>query len=339
MSRTWLFSMVLAALAVTAGGALEAQRNNRLIDANTYGDKFSTGGFGVSVSTALQIDGDLYRGTPVPTGTPGVSTLGRGPTVKRDESVLGLGLNYQFGSSSDVMGANLYLSINSYSIDTVGPTQLATGLPAPGGITTFAATTSRLGFNFIWNPVKSLNRNIIEGGEPAFDADPKQKFGFSMFFGPSLTLMSGDLNALNGLATLGIDVGVAFDIPLGDANEFNLAPSTWLETNYHFSGDVQPSIFNSTETRPLGVGNNDGVVVRSHTLIPPFAWNIGADFVWRPRFGDNQENNRWRFAAGAYFNIPFAFNNFFAEDAGDAYKTDGDGASYLTLSLSFAYVW
>lgn len=338
MSRTWLSSMVLAALVVAAGTALEAQRTSRVIDTNTYGDKFSTGGFGVAVWTALQIDGDLYRGTPVPTDTPGVSALGRGVDVKRDEGVTGIGLNWQFGSSSEVMGVNAFLHINNYTIDTVAPTSAVTGLPG-AGVTSFSSTVSKFGFNIIWNPIKSLERSTIDRGEPLFDASKTERFGFSAFFGPNLSFLSGDLNDLNGVAALGFDFGVLFDIPLGDANEFNLAPSFWFETNYHFSGDAQRSIFNSTETRPTGVGQNNGVVVRSHTLVPSFAWNLGADFVWRPRFGDNQENNHWRFAAGAYLNVPFAFNNFFAEDPGDAYKTDGDGSTYLTIALSFAYVW
>jgi len=338
MSRTWLSSMVLAALVVAAGTALEAQRTSRVIDTNTYGDKFSTGGFGVAVWTALQIDGDLYRGTPVPTDTPGVSALGRGVDVKRDEGVTGIGLNWQFGSSSEVMGVNAFIHINNYTIDTVAPTSAVTGLPG-AGVTSFSSTVSKFGFNIIWNPIKSLERSTIDRGDPLFDASKTERFGFSAFFGPNLSFLSGDLNDLNGVAALGFDFGVLFDIPLGDANEFNLAPSFWFETNYHFSGDAQRSIFNSTETRPTGVGQNNGVVVRSHTLVPSFAWNLGADFVWRPRFGDNQENNHWRFAAGAYLNVPFAFNNFFAEDPGDAYKTDGDGSTYLTIALSFAYVW
>jgi hypothetical protein len=339
-----MFSMVLAASMIAAGTALEAQRTSRVIDTNTYGDKFSTGGFGASLWTAMQLGGDLYRGTPVVTD-PGITTLGRGVNARRDEGVLGIGLNWQFGSSSDVMGAVAYFHANSYSIDTVGRT-----VPIPGsvvggtqpgpGVTNFASTVSKFGFNVIWNPIKSLERSTIDRGDPLFDASKTNRFGFSAFFGPNLSFMSGDLDDINGIAAFGIDFGVSFDIPLGEANEFNLAPQFWIETNYHFTGDVQADIFNATAFDVNGTPfPPNGVVVRSHSLIPSFAWNLGADFVWRPRFGENQENNHWRFGAGAYLNVPFAFNAFFAEDPGDAYKTDGDGAAYLTLSLSFAYVW
>lgn len=339
MSRTWLFMMVVAAMAVGLCGTAEAQRANRTIDPNTYGGKFSTGGFGFEMRTAFQISGDLYRGQPVPTATPGISALGKGPSVARDESVMGLGLNWQFGTDQDVMGAILKLDFNFHTIDTVGPTSAASGgLPVPGSVTTFSVTTSKLGFNLIWNPLKSLNRSVM-GRDPLFDKNPDTDFGFSLVFGPNLGFMAGDLGDINGLATFGFDIGAVFDIPLGDANEFNLVPAFWFETNYHMSGDAQVDIFNSTEQSPTGVGQNDGVVLRSHNFLPPHAWNIGADFVWRPRFGANQENNHWRFSGGMWLNVPFAFNTFFAEDPGDAWRTDGRAPVFLTFSFGFAYVW
>lgn len=325
MTRKLLALVLLAAGVVLGGSDLQAQRSGNILSLNTHGGKYESGGFGMRLSTAMQLGGDIYSGRIVQTGSGPI--IGNGIAHERTDSVFGVGFDWQTGTDSDTLSANFSLDLNSYTVDGIDNAGRSRFL--------FDATVFRFGVDFILNFYKSEE---VEGN----GRRERHGTGMSVFFGPNLSFLTGDLVDLNGFATIGMNVGVAFDYALND--EFQIAPSAWLEMNYHMSGDAQRDIFNATDTGLTGPTQSaalDGLVVRTHTLVPPFIFNIGGDIAWTPAFVDEDNNiqNSWRFTLGAFFNAPFGFNTFAAEVPGDPLESDGDGSTYLTISLGVAYLW
>lgn len=325
MTRKWLALVLMAAGVVLGGSDLLAQRSGNILSLNTHGDKYESGGFGLRLSSSLKAGGDVYSGRIVQTVDGPI--IGNGKAHERTESVYGLGLDWQFGTDSNKLSANVSFDLSSYSVDGTDNAGVSRFL--------FDATVFRLGVDFVLNFYRSEE---VEGN----GRRERHGTGMAMFFGPNVSFFTGDLVDLNGLATIGLNLGVAFDYALND--EWQIAPSAWIEMNYHMSGDAERAIFNATDTGLNGPTQSaalDGIVIRTHSVLPPFIFNIGGDLAWTPAFVDEEGNiqNSWRFTAGAYFNAPFGFNTFAAEVPGDPLESDGDGSTYLTIVFGASYLW
>lgn len=325
MAGCWRF-VAVALLAGVFCPALFAHRTSQAMNYNTHQGKFATGGFGIDLFMAMPLQGELYRGKLVSTangtfiGNNGLNSIDRGEFTK------GIGFDLQFGSNNDIVGTDVGLDIISYSVDS-------------NGVNLFSATDFNLGFNFVINFYKS---EFIE----ADGRRTRDDFNLSLLTGLQMHMLMGDLEDINGFAAAGMELGLAADFPVYK-DLFQIAPAMWIEMNYHMSEDVQVDIFDltrSNRTGPIDPTNPltfDGVVVRQHTLIPSFLFNLGTDFVLTPLFVGKQGNliNKWRFNVGIYFNVPFAFNAFAADGPGAPLKTDNDGQTYATFTFGAAYFW
>lgn len=317
MAAKWRFVLLLTVV-LLGSHSLEA-KTSRVMNLNIPEEGTAQGeGFGFGLFLPFGIDGNVYRGRVYSTSTG--DYLGNGRSLDRTDSAFGFNFDYQFGSDTDMVGTDLGLDITSYSVET-------------NGFNLFSAATIKLNANLIVNFLKS--EEIESDGIRRRD-----QFGFSFFIGPSLGLLIGDLEDLNGFRTIGLNVGVGLDIPMYE-DLVQVAPSAWFDVNYHLGDEVQADLFQSTrsdQTDPTAV---DGVVVRSHTLIPPYSFNLGADWIFTPLLQgrDGELFNNWRFSVGTYLTFPFAFNSIAADKPGDGLITDKDGMTYFTLSVQAAYFW
>lgn len=325
MTRKWLALVLLAAGVILGGSTLEAQRSGNILSLNNHGDKYESGGIGVRLSTGLAIGGDIYSGAIVQTSDGPI--IGNGTPHSRTESATGIGFDWQFGheSKDSKSGTNISLDMTSYSVDSEDAQGRAVFL--------YDATVFRLGFDFIIE--------FYESERKGADRRERDNWGMSLFFGPHISWFSGDLDDLNGLATIGIDVGLSLEFPI--SNEWQIAPSAWFELNYHMSGDAQRTIFNDTDTGlQAGTGAElDGLVVRTHTVVAPINFNLGGDLAWTPSFigRDGEIISNWRFTAGLFLNLPLEIDLFAADAPGDPLKNDGDGGTYVTLAFGASYLW
>ncbi|MCA8938655.1 MAG: hypothetical protein KDB07_02510 [Planctomycetes bacterium] len=327
MTRKWLALVLLAAGVILGGSDLEAQRSGNVLSLNNHGNKYESGGLGVRLSTGLAIGGDIYSGAIVNTSDGPI--IGNGIAHERTESATGIGFDWQFGhnGADSKSGTNISLDMTTYSVDGQDNAGVNRFL--------FDATVFRLGFDFIINFYQSENVGADGRRE-------RENFGLSMFFGPKVSWFAGDLEDLNGLASIGMDIGFIAEYPL--SNEWQITPSAWFEVNYHMSGDAERSIFNATDTGLNGPTQSaalDGIVVRTHSVVPPYVLNFGGDIAWTPAFIGQDGNiiNNWRFTLGAYLNLPLELETFAADAPGDPLRSDGDGSTYLTIALGASYLW
>lgn len=317
MAAHWRFVLLLTLVAFGSYG-LEA-KNNQVMNINVAEEGTAAGkGFGFGLFIPFGIDGSVYRGRVYSTSNG--DFLGNGRELDRTDSAFGFNLDYQFGSDSDMVGTDLGLDVTSYSVET-------------NGFNLFSASTIELS--------ATMSVNFLKSEEIESDGIRRRdEFGFSMLIGPTAHLLVGDLEDLNGIRTVGLNIGVAFDIPMHD-DIVQVAPAAFFEVNYHLSDEVQADIFDETRSDRTDPTALDGVVIRSHTLIPPYAFNLGADWVFTPLLEGRSGElyNNWRFSVGTYLTIPFAFNSIAADRPGAPLITDKDGMSYFTLSFQAAYFW
>ncbi len=327
MIRYWQGSFALTLVflfCLFLGSDLVAQSNSPVMNVNTHGGKYKNGGVGVGLFMGLMNEGSLYRGEIY--NDAGSFGIGNGDAVDgkeldRSDSVQGISFDFQFGSNEETIGTDLGLDITSYSVES-------------SGVKLFSANVVTFGADFLINFYKSEFLEI--DGRRTRDG-----YGMSLIIGPKLKMLMGDLEDINGLASYGLDLGFAFDIPVHE-DILQISPATWVEVNYHTTEDFQADLFVATDSgTPTGTLNFDGVVVRSHTLIPSFAWNLGLDAVLTPLFVGRQGNliNNWRFNLGLFATLPITFNAFAADLPGDPLKTDRDGSMYVTASFGVAYFW
>ena len=304
-----------------------AQNAGRAMNYNTHEGKYESGGFGAGLILGFPLSGSIFRGGLV-TPADGIPVLAnQGAKLDRSDSAYGIGFDFQFGSNNDTIGTNVGLDLISHSVEATD----ANGLL----VTSFAETAVFLSFDFIINFYKS------EFLEPD-GRRTRDNFNLSLIVGPKIGMLTGDLADVGGLASFGLEFGLAADFPV-HKDFFQVAPSLWFEFNYHMSADAESTVFNSTDTGLLagGTGNNDGVLVRQHTIIPSWALNLGSDFIFTPLFVGQEGAliNNWRFVGGLYFTVPFTFNAFAASAPGDPLYTEGDGAAFATIVFSASYFW
>lgn len=325
MAGKWCHAGLLVACALGAAMPIFAQGTPQIQNVNTHGDKYGSGAFGASLFFAFDMESSFYRARRVQTSGSSAE-FGEGAEVERSDNVAGLSLDWQFGSNSEMMGTNVGLKIATISANS----------RATNGseVKIFDETVATLGFDFVLNFYKSEQ----------VEADGRRRregVGVAAFFGPSLNFMFGDLDDIRQLAALGFDAGVMLDIPLvGD--DLQLVPSAWLDVNFHRNGAVDTEIFVKTDrSADPSNPNNDGIVVRSKTVLPPFIWNIGADLVYTPLFRgeDGSPINNWRFKAGVYYSQPFVFNGFQADKPSDPLNAENRGVTYVNVVLGISYVW
>ena len=322
-----LIQIALLALFVVAGATpLFGQRAAQVMNYNAHEGKYETGGFGVGLMLGSMLSGDMFRAELI-TDVGGGGRLGDGAAISRTETVAGLSLAYQMGTDSDTVGTDLSLDFISHNVEL---TEAGTF-----GTISSVATVAFLGFDWVINFYKS--EYIERDGRRTRDG-----FNFSLLIGPKLGFFFGDFSDLNGMSLLGIDLGLALDIPLKD-DVIQLNPAMWFEMNYHFSDQVDVGTHDSTDTGlAAGQGRSlDGVLVRTHNFVPPSVLNIGSDLVFTPLFVGERGNlvNAWRFNLGLYLTLPLAFNAFAADLPGDPLYTDKVRPTYVAFSFGASYFW
>jgi|GEM_PF-5811620 len=317
MAANWRFVLLLT-LVILGSYSLEA-KTSRIMNLNVPEEGTAEGtGFGIGLYVPIGLEGNVYRGRVYSTSNG--DFLGNGRALDRSDSAFGINMDYQFGSDTDMVATDFGLDVTSYSVET-------------NGFSLFSAATIQLNWN--------MNINFLKSEEIESDGIRRHNdWALSMIVGPSLGILMGDLSDLNGVRTIGLNVGVGFDIPMYE-DLVQVAPSAWFEVNYHLGDEVQADIFDETRSDRTDPTALDGVVIRSHTLIPPYAFNLGADWVFTPLLQGRSGKliNNWRFSVGTYLTFPFSFNSIAADRPGDGLITDKDGMMYFTLSFQAAYFW
>jgi hypothetical protein len=185
-----------------------------------------------------------------------------------------------------------------------------------------------------------------------------------MIIGPKVGLMFGDFSDLNGLASIGLDIGLMADFPIpipGAEDLLSISPFLFGEGNYRMDIDgaqVNAQTGSSTFGQKVINDNFDlgfykesqdvngdcvadfiGIAVRRHNFIPAYQINLGTDINLTPVFVSRSGSliNNWRFHMSLVASMPIRLNFFLANYNGAPLWSQGEIPVTWTISFGAAY--
>ncbi|MBZ0136658.1 MAG: hypothetical protein K8I27_09825 [Planctomycetes bacterium] len=334
MRRNWLGLVVLSAVVLCAG-ALEAQRFPQIMNMNTHEGKYATGGFGVGLGFGGGMANSIRRES---LGTKSIGGEMEAVFKKRNaqsltRTIFGADIDFQIGSDNSVIGTDFGIEIYSMALGTNAT--LDEDNDAYESISE-NATLIYAGFDFTIN---FFDSEFIETD----GRRTRENWGLSLIVGPKVGLLFGGFSDLNGLASIGLDIGLMFDFPIGIPGAedlLSISPYAFLEANYRF--DIDGALVDNTAGSPTngqdvlndnfdigffeetqdvnGDGTadfpNQGLAVRRHNFIPAYQFNLGTSINLTPIFVSRSGGliNNWRFHMSFGFSVPirvgFLFSDF-----------------------------
>lgn len=354
MRRIWLTLFLLTAMVVLAS-AVEAQRFPQVMNMNTHEGKYSTGGFGFSVGVGGAFGSSFRRESLTAKNVDGTleAVFKKRNAQSMTRTIFGADIDFQIGSDNSVIGTDFGIEIYSMSIGTNAT--LDNDNDAYEGISE-GVTLMYAGFDFTINFYQS--EFIETDGRRTRD-----NWGLSMIIGPKVGLMFGDFSDLNGLASIGLDIGLMADFPIpisGAEDLLSIAPFLFFEANYRL--DIDGAVVDATPGPTLGrdvINDNfdlgfyertsdvngdglpdfDGIAVRRNNFIPAYQLNIGTDINLTPIFISRSGSliNNWRFHMSLVASMPVALNFFAAGYNGAQLESAGEIPITWTISFGAAY--
>jgi hypothetical protein len=350
-------TLFLLTVVVVLASTVEAQRFPQVMNMNTHEGKYSTGGFGIGIGmggafgssfrreglTSRNIDGNLE------------AVFKKRNAQNMTRTIFGADIDFQIGSDNSVIGTDFGIEIYSMSIGTNAT--LDNDNDAFEGISE-GVTLMYGGFDFTINFFQS--EFIETDGRRTRD-----NFGLAMIVGPKVGMMFGDFSDLNGLASIGLDIGLQADIPLpisGAEDLLSISPFLFFEANYRLDIDGGVVDANPSSSTPgqdvindnfdLGfyqrtqdvdgdglVDFADGIAVRRHNFIPAYQLNLGTDINLTPIFISRSGSliNNWRFHMSLVASMPITLKFFAASYDGAPLASAGEIPITWTISFGAAY--
>lgn len=367
MRHVWSLVLLAGVMAVFAATA-QAQRFPQVMNPNTHEGKYDVGGIGMQLGGGFGFGGGLHREGPSSMVIDGnlEAVFRRRFTQTQRRIVFGGKLDFQIGSDNSFVGTNFFLEFYSHSIGTAGSTELGTSslVVAPNTNPVFtaankSATVMYLGFAFILNFYKS---EFIETD----GRRTRNNWGLSMLVGPKISMLSGDFGDINGMSSIGLDIGLMADVPIpleGAEDLLSISPYFIFEINSRmgvdtglqdenpasdtFGADVLNDSFDlgfysqtQEDADGDGLPDYDGIAVRRHNFIPAYQLSLGAKINLTPIFlsRSGQMISNWRFWGSLTASIPMSLGL-----AGNAYIGDSLWQSNelplftITLSVGASY--
>ncbi len=354
--RHFLVASLIALTAGLAAHEASAQRFSPVMNPNNHEGKYSTGGFGASLGYAVA-GGDSFRreapSSEVIGGTP-QAVFKRRNAQNRTRTLFGLDLDFQVGSNNSIVGTDF--SIEVYNMQIGSTASRFFDNDAYEGI---AENVSLIftGFRF---SIEFFSSEFLEADGRRTRSD----FGLMLVVGPKAGFMFGGFGDLNGLASMGLDIGIMADVPLplpGAEDLLSISPFLQFEFNYRLPVDgglvdntagsptrgkqvindnFDIGFYNqTTDVNGDGVPDFDGIAVRRDDFIPAFMANIGFDFNITPIFISRTGTliNNWRFKVSLIASVPVGVNIMFARYPGDAMWSGGEVPMTATLAFSVGY--
>lgn len=355
MRRIGLTLFLMSAVVILAS-TLEAQRFPQVMNMNTHEGKYSTGGFGIGLGYA-ETGGSSFRreGLGVKTVDGALEAVFKKRNAQNmTRSIFGADIDFQIGSDNSVIGTDFGLEIYSMMIGT-GAT-LDVDNDAYEAINE-NVTLMYAGFDFTINFYDS--EFIETDGRRTRD-----NWGLSMIVGPKVGLLFGSFSDLNGLASIGLDIGLMADFPIGIPGAedlLSISPFLFFEANYRmdidgalidpnpasptFGQDVLNDNFDigfyqaSQDVNGDGVNDFDGIAVRRHNFIPAYQVNLGYTVNLTPIFVSRSGSliNNWRFSASSTLSLPLRLNFFAANYNGAPLWSQGEVPFAITTTISVSY--
>ena len=370
MRQVWLF-LLMAAVAGVFASATYAQRFPQIMNLNTHGDKYDTGGVGFQIGGGYSMNfglGELHRegpGTKVVDGNLEAAFTRRFAQTHR-RIVFGAKLDFQIGSDNDVVGTSFNLEFYQFNISTANAAESGTsGIvidPGTDPVYTGAeesASVIYFGFDLIINFYKSEYLEV-DGRRT------RDNWGLALIVGPKVSMMMGDFGDLNGISSYGMDFGLVADVPIpldGAEDLLSVSPYIVFEANYRtevdtglvdenpasptFGNDVINDSFDlgfydesQEDLDANGLPDYDGIAIRRHNFIPAWAVTLGTTVNLTPIFISRSGGiiNNWRFWGSFGISVPLGLNFLFAEYPGDAmWGADEIPRFNFTLSVGASY--
>jgi hypothetical protein len=348
MRQAWLYLCLFAVAGVFAA-SVEAQRFPQVLNMHTYEGKYSSGGFGMSLGVGGTAPSELRREGASTQEIDGSAVFRRRQAQSISRFIFGAAIDFQIGADNDVIGTDFGLRIFNMQIGSNDSSRTAFE------DINESVTLLYAGFNFTINFYKS---EFIESD----GRRTRQDWGLAMLVGPKVSYMMGDFEDLNGLSSIGFDIGVMADFPIpipGAEDLLTISPYMWLEANYRlnvdagFVNDTDPSsptfgreFINDTFDRGFyertaqdPTPDLDGIAVRRHNFIPAYAVNIGADANLTPIFISRSGGliNNWRFHGSLILTVPLQLELFASEYVGDNMWSGDAYPMHFTISFGAAY--
>jgi hypothetical protein len=360
MRRFGLTLFLLAAVTVLAS-TLEAQRFPQVMNMNTHEGKYATGGFGIGLGVGGGMASSFRRED---LGSKNIGgTLE--PVFKRKNAqsmtrtIFGADIDFQIGSDNSVIGTDFGLEIYSMAIGTNSVfSEDSLGNPDDDfeGISE-NVTLMYAGFDFTIN---FFDSEFIETD----GRRTRDNWGLSLIVGPKVGLLFGGFSDLNGLASIGLDLGIMFDFPIaisGAEDLLSISPFIFAEANYRLDIDgalIDPDPASPTfgrdvindnfdlgfyqETQDVdGDGVNDfpGISVRRNNFIPAWQINLGTDVNLTPIFVSRSGGliNNWRFHMSVVVSVPIRVGFLFSDYNGAQMHSQGEIPITWTISFGAAY--
>ncbi len=365
MRQVCLF-LLMAALVGSFAAIAHAQRFPQILNLNTREGKYDVGGVGLQIGGGYGLNmgaGELHRegiGSKVIDGNLEAIFKRRFAQTHR-RIVFGAKLDFQIGSDNNVVGTNFYLEFQQFSINTSGASESGvSGIvidPGTNPVFTGAAESASVayfGFDLIINFLRS--EFVETDGRRTRD-----HWGLALTVGPRLSMMMGDFSDLNGLSSIGANVGLIADLPIplsGAEDLLSLSPYFVFEGNYRLEVDTgqvddvtgSPTLGQEVINDSFDVGfygksqedldlNNvadyDGIAIRRHNFIPAWQLTLGTTVNLTPIFIGRSGKlvNNWRFWGSLNISVPLALGIFASQYPGDA-MWGQDEMPFLTVTLS-----
>ncbi|MEZ5990766.1 MAG: hypothetical protein R3E76_00230 [Planctomycetota bacterium] len=341
---------------IVLASAAEAQRFPQVMNMNTHEGKYSTGGFGVGLGVGGAF-GSSFRREGL--GSKNVDGNLEAVFKKRNaqnmtRTIFGADIDFQIGSDNSVIGTDFGIEIYSMSIGTTATFDNDNDAleSISEGVTLMYA-----GFDFTINFYQS---EFIETD----GRRTRENWGLAMIVGPKVGLMFGDFSDLNGLASIGLDIGLMADIPIsisGAEDLLSISPFAFFEANYRL--DIDGAVVDTNPASPTfgndvindnfdlgfygrtqdvngdGTPDFDGIAVRRHNFIPAYQMNIGTTINLTPIFVSRSGGliNNWRFSMTVVASAPMQLNFFAAGYNGAPLASQGEIPITWTISFGAAY--
>ena len=357
MRRIWLSLFVLSAVVFFAG-ALDAQRFPQVMNMNTHEGKYSTGGFGIGLGFGAGMANSIRRESlgskNIDGGLEAVFKKRNAQSLTR--TIFGADIDFQIGSDNSIIGTDFGIEIYSMAIGTNAT--LDNDNDAFESISE-NVTLMYAGFDFTIN---FFDSEFIETD----GRRTRERWGLSLIVGPKVGLLFGGFSDLNGLSSIGLDIGLMFDFPIhisGAEDLLSISPYGFLEANYRLDIDgalvdnnaASPTFGNDVLNDNFDIGffnrtqdvngdgtadfPNQGLVVRRHNFIPAYQFNVGTAINLTPIFISRSGSliNNWRFHMSLGFSVPIRVGFLFSDYNGDKMHSQDEVPWTWNIVLGAAY--